>query len=84
MNKSISDKIDFLGCSLPPDPRLTAQGWERRYIADKRMAKEALDTYGELGYEVRLEPISTDGLKDECEGCLALLRHFKMVYTRRK
>lgn len=79
-----SNANTYLGCTLPPDPKLLAKGWERRFIADPRMAREAVDSYGELGYEVRLEPISLDGLKDECSGCKAMLQRFSAVYTRKK
>lgn len=79
-----SDKGDFLSCTSPPDPELVAQGWERRFIADARMTRDALETYSELGYEVRLEPIDVEGLKDECTGCKVLLEKFSVVYTRKK
>ncbi len=82
-DKCQRDPADFLGCTLPPDPKMIAEGWERRFIADARMAREAIDTYTQLGYEVRLEPINTDGLKDECMGCKALLERFSAVYTRK-
>ncbi|MFQ5649409.1 MAG: hypothetical protein ACE5IY_05660 [bacterium] len=74
----------FLGCTLPPDPDLVAQGWERRFIADARMVRDAVDTYRELGYEVRLEPVEVEQLKDECSGCRVLFQQFKAVYTRKK
>ncbi len=73
-----------LGCALPADSTLSAQGWEKRFLADARMAKEAVQTYSELGYEVRLEPLREDEMKDECSGCKSLLKHFKTVYTRKK
>jgi hypothetical protein len=82
--KRPSEIGDFLGCTLPPDAKMTAEGWERRFIADARMARDAVDTYTQLGYEVRLEPIDTDGLKDECSGCKALFKQFSAVYTRKR
>lgn len=87
--KLISDhcKIEnagFLGCTLPPDANLIAEGWERRFIADERMARDAIDTYMELGYEVRLEPVSTINLREECSGCKALFDQFRAIYTRKR
>ncbi|MFQ5865079.1 MAG: hypothetical protein ACE5IW_07615 [bacterium] len=82
-DKRQSDTSAFWGCTLPPDPKIIAEGWERRFIGDARMAREATDTYRELGYEVRLEPINTDGLKDECRGCKAIFDQFSAVYTRK-
>ncbi|MFQ6112569.1 MAG: hypothetical protein ACE5NG_00625 [bacterium] len=78
------DDGNLLGCTIPADPKLIAKGWERRFVADARMARDAVDTYVELGYEVRLEPIDTGGLKDECRGCKALFNQFSAVYTRQK
>ncbi len=74
---------NYLGCTIPPDPQLIADGWERRFIADARMARDASDSYRELGYEVRLEPVDAEGLKDECAGCKALFAKFHAVYTRK-
>lgn len=74
----------FLGCTLPPDPDLLAAGWERRFIADDRMARDAVDTYTELGYDVKLQPLSPEGFKEECSDCQAVLAKFSMVYTRKK
>ncbi len=71
-------------CGLPPDPRLVAEGWERRFIADDRMARDAVETYGQLGYEVRLEPFDLGALGEECAGCRDLLKRFKMVYVRKQ
>ncbi len=78
-----SDAADFLGCTLPPNPELIARGWRRRFIADQRMARDAVETYKELGYEVILEPVSVERLKDECSGCRAVLERFQALYTRR-
>lgn len=79
-----SDSGNYLGCTLPPDPELLAEGWERRFIADARMAREALETYSELGYEVRLEPVDAEALRDECSGCTALFSQFCAIYTKKK
>jgi len=37
---------------LQADPALVAQGWERRFTADAQRAKEAMELYEQLGYEV--------------------------------
>jgi hypothetical protein len=68
----------------PPDPELIAQGWERRFIADDKRALDALEMYEELGHEVRVEPITLEELKEECHGCLVILKQLKAVYTRKK
>jgi hypothetical protein len=78
-----SSASTFGGCSAPPNPKLIAEGWERRFVADARMAREAKDTYAQLGYEVKLESLVTSYLKEECTGCHILLKDFSVVYTRR-
>jgi len=84
MLNTCSDKGDnALGCTLPPDPQLVAEGWERRFVADARMARDATDSYRELGYEVKLLPVDAESLKDECAGCKALFAQFHAVYTRK-
>ena len=75
---------DFIGCTLLPDPKLEAEGWELRFIADTRMARDAVDTYRDLGYEVKLVALTGDDLKDECSGCKAIFQQFKALYTRKK
>ena len=70
---------------LEPDPALVAEGWERRFIADAQRAREAMELYAELGYEVRAEPVRAADLGDDCEGCsIALTLEFKTIYTRKK
>lgn len=73
-----------LGCILPPDAKLLAAGWERRFIADPRMTRDAVDTYSDLGYEVKLQPLNTDRVLDQCSGCKAMLESFNEVYTRKR
>ena len=69
---------------LEPDPALVAQGWERRFITDGGRAAEVVDLYQQLGFEVRLEPVSLAEIPDGCTDCqLMLLFHFQTVYTRR-
>lgn len=84
INNSKSDRENLLRCTLQPNPKLIAEGWEQRFIADARMAREAVDTYSELGFEVRLEPFNTDELNGECNGCKTLFKNFSVVYTRKK
>jgi hypothetical protein len=69
---------------LAPDPALTAEGWERRFIADPRRAREATDLYTQLGFEVRAEPLSPEELGDDCSDCQLVLLGFRTIYTRRK
>jgi hypothetical protein len=69
---------------LQPDPALVAAGWERRFTADEQRAKEAMELYTQLGYEVRAEPVRPDELHDDCQDCRAIVSfHFHTIYTRK-
>ncbi len=69
----------------PPDPRLVAEGWERRFMVDKRRVAEFTDLYSALGYEVRAEPIRPDEVGPECSDCtLVMYQIFVTLYTRKR
>ena len=75
----------FSEAQLKPDPALVAEGWQPRFIADPRQAKEATDLYEELGFEVRAEPVPIEDMGEDCSDCQALiLLQFKTIYTRKK
>jgi len=69
---------------LEGDPERIADGWERRFIADRPRAEEAIELYTGLGYEVCADPILPDELADDCEDCLLVAQlRFVTIYTRR-
>jgi len=69
---------------LEGDPQRIADGWERRFIADRPRAEEAIELYTGLGYEVCADPIMSDELADDCEDCLLVAQlRFVTIYTRR-
>ena len=69
---------------LEGDPQRIVDGWERRFIADRPRAEEAIELYTGLGYEVCADPIMSDELADDCEDCLLVARlRFVTIYTRR-
>jgi hypothetical protein len=68
---------------LQADPALTAQGWERRFTADEQRAKEAIELYEKLGYEVRAEPVRPEEFNDDCASCRTVAAfYFLAIYTR--
>ena len=70
--------------ALEGDPKLLAEGWERRFMADAERAREAVQLYEELGYEVRTEAVRSEDVADDCEDCqLLMLLKFQTIYTRR-
>lgn len=67
---------------LTTEEELLSAGFERCFVADEPRLSEAVDTYRELGFEVRLLPPRLDG--DECQACMAVQpERFKAIYTRR-
>lgn len=72
------------GCDLPPDLALADEGWEWRCNADARRTAEMVDSYRELGFEVRLEPVDVDALCAACDGCRDAFAAANPVYVRRK
>lgn len=70
--------------ALAADPARTADGWDRRFIADGPRAAEAVALYQSLGFEVAADPLSGLDLPADCTDCqLATLLAFKTIYTRR-
>ena len=53
-NNCQSDHNHPPSCVSPPDPKLIAEGWERRFIADAKRAQDAIEMYAEMGHEVRI------------------------------
>jgi hypothetical protein len=69
----------------PPDPRLAAEGWERRFTTFVARVPEFAEMYGSMGFEVRAEPIGPDEVDPDCGDCgLVLHRLIVTIYTRRR
>jgi hypothetical protein len=63
-------------------PELEAQGWQRCFVVDESRLSEAVDTYRELGFDVRVVPVPIeDGACTEC--MKAAPDQFRLIYTRR-
>lgn len=63
-------------------PELESQGWQRCFVADEPRLSEAIATYRELGFDVRLVPVPLES--DACTECMkAAPDQFRLIYTRR-
>lgn len=70
---------------LAPDPARIAAGWQHRFVTDSTRAREAMDLYEELGYEVCADSIQPQALDEGCSDCWLLTQlQFVMIYTRKK
>jgi hypothetical protein len=75
----------FSDAQLRPNSSLLAQGWERRFTADEQRAREAMDLYSQLGYEVRAEPVHPEEVPDDCQDCKTVVSYyFQTIYTRKR
>jgi hypothetical protein len=69
---------------IPANPKLTAEGWVRRYLADPIRAREAVELYGSLGFEVRQEKLLPSDFGENCDGCPSVVcDSYVMIYTRK-
>ncbi len=69
----------------PPDPRLVAEGWVRRFMADGKRLREYVELYQSLGFEVHTEAVMPEEIGPECTDCgLIMCRQFLTLYTRKK
>lgn len=67
----------------PATKGLEADGWTRRFVAVGDRLNEAIRLYGELGFQIRLEPPGPMELRSECGECRLALEQFRVIYTRR-
>ncbi len=67
--------------SSPTLAELLADGWTRCFIADEPRLSEAVETYLELGLEVRLVPVPED--EAQCSECMRLApERYRLILTR--
>jgi hypothetical protein len=70
---------------LRPDPALVAEGWQRRFTVDEERAREVVELYAQLGYEVRAEPVIPGDAANDCHACHSFVAlRLRTIYTRRK
>lgn len=76
-----SGDVDY---SVRTDPELLAQGWVRRYLADPKRAREAVELYSSLGYEVLEHKLTPEDFGPMCGECpTTVCRTYVLIYTRR-
>ena len=69
--------------AIPADPKLVADGWVRRYLADRDRAKEAVEIYTALGFEVKAQQLSPEDFSAACGDCASTICHsYVVIYTR--
>jgi len=75
----------YLREEFSADPKLIAEGWERRFTASANRVNEYIDLYSGMGYDVRAEPIRPEEVDPDCGDCgLILHRLIVTLYTRKR
>ncbi len=71
------------GASIKGDPVLEADGWMRRHLADPVRARESVELYESLGFEVLSRPLQPQDFGPECEACaVSVCTSYVLIYTR--
>lgn len=66
------------------DPELIARGWVRRHLVDLERAREAVELYTSIGYEVKVKNLTPAELQSTCLPCApGLCRSCVVIYTRK-
>ncbi len=71
--------------SIPSDPKLVAEGWVRRHLADPARARESIELYTSMGYEVKAQTLTQADLGPKCGRCAPVVcKSCVLIYTRKK
>lgn len=71
--------------TIRADPALIAQGWVRRHFADPNRARESVELYTSMGYEVKVCKPAPEDFGPGCAQCASVIcRTHVMIYTRKK
>ena len=63
---------------------LEKQGWQLQFTTDEPRLSEAVELYGELGYEVRVEPACSELPLPECAICYErFCDKYRTIFIRR-
>jgi hypothetical protein len=70
---------------VSPDRARIAEGWERRFVADRMRVDEVVQVYRELGFEVVADPVASESLESYCRDCRLLVQcDYRAIYTRKR
>lgn len=72
-------------CAAREDERLAADGWVRRHTADADRAKESIELYRSLGFEVLMRELTSTDYDPSCHrDCVASAGpSHVLIYTRK-
>ncbi len=65
-------------------PKLLAEAWQRRFMTDPERARQAVELYNAMGFEVKTQKSSPEDFGPDCDDCgKTACRDYLMIYTRR-
>ena len=77
--------IGAAAAAAPANRALEAEGWQRRFLADEFRAKEAVELYTSMGYEVRAQELEPADFGPRCGECSDIVcRSYVLIYTRKR
>lgn len=66
------------------DPALIAAGWVRRHLVDPDRARESVELYESMGFEVLAHELTPEDFGPQCQECASVVcRSHVLIYTRR-
>lgn len=76
---------DADGFSFASDPKLLAEGWKRRHVVDPARARESIELYTAMGFEVKAQQLTPADFGAACAQCASIVcRSYVLIYTRSK
>jgi hypothetical protein len=71
--------------SVQDDPKFITEGWTRRFMAAPDRAKEAIELYTSMGFEVKAQELTPADFGPNCTECgSSLCQSYVLIYTRKK
>lgn len=71
--------------TIRADPALIAEGWVRRHFVDPDRARESVELYTSMGYEVKVCNPAPEDFGPGCAECASVIcRTHVLIYTRKK
>ena len=71
--------------TIRADPTLIAKGWVRRHFTDPDRARESVELYTSMGYEVKVCKPAPEDFEPQCAECASFIcRSHVLIYTRKK
>ncbi|MDP2726660.1 MAG: hypothetical protein Q8P59_03880 [Dehalococcoidia bacterium] len=65
------------------EEELARDGWHKKFTAAEPKLSEYVKLYEEMGFEVRVEPVTREELGQDCSSCLmAACDMYRTIYTR--